>query len=302
MRPSIFSDDNPFAQLALTILTCLSCLFLAVSIGSMFSFLFFHVHPADLQMELANAKNIPLQKFFQAVQGIGFFIVPSIILGYAFSGNSTNYLKLNQLPAGYKFILVVLVMLVSIPVINMIAGLNSMIKFPQSMSGVQNYIDQTSKTYNTITESFMKVNTLQGLGINLLIVAIIPALGEEFLFRGVFQRIFSNWTRNAHWGIVISAFIFSAIHIEFYGFFPRWILGIMFGYFLLWSGSIWLPILAHFINNGIAVITYYLISNGTINEKMADIGSTSDILPITISCFIFMGVGIYYLYKRRVTS
>jgi len=302
MRPSIFSDDNPFAQLALTILTCLSCLFLAVSIGSMFSFLFFHVHPADLQMELANAKNIPLQKFFQAVQGIGFFIVPSIILGYAFSGNSTNYLKLNQLPAGYKFILVVLVMLVSIPVINMIAGLNSMIKFPQSMSGVQNYIDQTSKTYNTITESFMKVNTLQGLGINLLIVAIIPALGEEFLFRGVFQRIFSNWTRNAHWGIVISAFIFSAIHIEFYGFFPRWILGIMFGYFLLWSGSIWLPILAHFINNGIAVITYYLISNGTINEKMADIGSTSDILPITISCCIFMGVGIYYLYKKRVTS
>ena len=302
MRPSIFNDDNPFAQLALTILTCLSCLFLAVSIGSMFSFLFFHVHPADLQMELANAKNIPLQKFFQAVQGIGFFIVPPIILGYAFSGNSTNYLKLNQLPAGYKFILVVLVMLVSIPVINMIAGLNSMIKFPQSMSGVQNFIDQTSKTYNTTTESFMKVNTLQGLGINLLIVAIIPALGEEFLFRGVFQRIFSNWTRNAHWGIVISAFIFSAIHIEFYGFFPRWILGIMFGYFLLWSGSIWLPILAHFINNGIAVITYYLISNGTINEKMADIGSTSDILPITISCFIFMGVGIYYLYKKRITT
>jgi uncharacterized protein len=302
MRPSIFSDDNPFAQLALTILTCLSCLFLAVSIGSMFSFVFFHVHPADLQMELANTKNIPLQKFFQAIQGIGFFIVPAIILGYAFSGNSTNYLKLNQIPEGYKFILVVLVMLVSIPVINMIAGLNSMIKFPQSMSGVQNYIDQTSKTYNTITESFMKVSTLQGLGINLLIVAIIPALGEEFLFRGVFQRIFSNWTRNAHWGIVISAFIFSAIHIEFYGFFPRWILGIMFGYFLLWSGSIWLPILAHFINNGVAVITYYLISNGTINEKMADIGSTSDILPITISCCIFMGVGIYYLYKKRITS
>jgi len=118
----------------------------------------------------------------------------------------------------------------------------------------------------------------------------------------VFQRIFSNWTQNPHWGIFISAFIFSAIHFEFYGFFPRLILGMMFGYFLYWSGSIWLPILAHFVNNGIAVITFYLISSGRLNEKMADIGSTSDILPITISCCIFMGAGIYYLYKKRVNA
>ncbi|HEY4789276.1 MAG TPA: CPBP family intramembrane glutamic endopeptidase, partial [Bacteroidales bacterium] len=173
------------------------------------------------------------------------------------------------------------------------------IRLPQSMSDIQNYIDQTSKTYQTITESFMKVNTLQGLASNLLIVAIIPALGEEFLFRGVLQCIFSNWTRNVHWGILISSFVFSAIHMEFYGFFPRWILGIMFGYFLIWSGSLWLPILAHFLNNAIAVITYYLISNGLIKENMADIGSTTDFLPFTIICCLFTGAGIYLLYKKK---
>ena len=140
------------------------------------------------------------------------------------------------------------------------------------MSAIQQYIDQTSKTYETITESFMKGNSFMGLLENLLVIALIPALAEEFLFRGVFQRIFINWTRNPHWGIIITSFIFSVIHLEFYGFFPRWLLGILFGYMLLWSGSIWLPIIAHFLNNGIAVITYFLINNGRVNTKMADIG------------------------------
>lgn len=302
MRFPLFSDDNPFAQLALTILTCFTCLFLAASFGSMLSFIFFHVHPADLQNEITNQQNIPLQKFFQAVQGIGLFIIPSLILGKLFSGSATGYLNLNQAPKVNQLILIVLVMIFSIPVINLIAGLNSMIKLPQSMSDAQHYIDQASKTYEKITESFMKVSSIQGLMLNILIIAVIPAIGEEFLFRGVLQRIFSNWTRNPHMGIIISGFIFSAFHFEFYGFFPRWILGIMFGYFLLWSGTIWLPILAHFINNCLAVVTFYLISNGVLNEKMADIGSTSDILPFTLIASIFMGIAIYYLYKKRSTA
>jgi membrane protease YdiL (CAAX protease family) len=301
MKPSMFSDDNPLAQLALTILTCLSCLFLCVSIGSFFSFLIYHVHPADLQLELQNPANISLQKFFQSVQGIGLFIIPAIILGYAFSGNGFGYLKLDKAPAKLNILLVLIITFSSIPVINLIAGFNSMIRLPEFMPGAQQYIDQTSKTYQTVTESYMKANSISGIAVNLLIIAIIPAFGEEFLFRGVFQRIFTNWTRNPHWGILIASFIFSAIHMDFYGFFPRWILGIMFGYFLLWSGSIWLPVLAHFLNNAIAVIVFYLISNGKLNEKMADIGSTYDILPFTIICSVFMGAGIYYLYKKRTT-
>ena len=301
MRPSIFNDDNPFAQLALTIFTCLICLLLAFSIGTFLSSYIFDIHPQDIQLELSNTKNIPLQKFFQAIQGVGFFVIPSIILAIVFSGSAANYLQTNRLPLGYFFIVVLLVMIFSIPVINLIASLNSMIRLPNFMAGVQHSMDEASKTYQTITESYMKVQTLKGLGINLLVVAIIPAVGEELLFRGVIQRIFSNWTRSAHWGIIISAFIFSAFHVEFYGFFPRWILGIMFGYFLFWSGSMWLPIFGHFVNNATAVITFYLISKGTINEKMADVGSKSDVLPLTILSLLLTVTGIYIIYKKRKT-
>lgn len=300
MKPPMFTDDKPLAQLVLTIITCLSCLFLFFTIGSFLSYLIYHIHPSDVPVELQNPNNIPLQKFFQSVEGIGFFMVPAIVLGYAFSGNGFSHLKLNKTPKGKSVLWVLIIAISSIPVVNFIAGLNSMIKFPQSMAGIQQYIDQTSKTYETITESFMKGNSFMGLLENLLVIALIPALAEEFLFRGVFQRIFINWTRNPHWGIIITSFIFSVIHLEFYGFFPRWLLGILFGYMLLWSGSIWLPIIAHFLNNGIAVVTYFLINNGRANTKMADIGSTFDILPFTIICGAIMAASIYFLYKRRI--
>ncbi len=69
-------------------------------------------------------------------------------------------------------------------------------------------------------------------------------------------------------GIWVSAILFSALHMQFYGFFPRMLLGAFFGYLLLWSGSLWLPIIAHFVNNCVAVIFYYLKFNGI---KVVDI-------------------------------
>lgn len=299
MRALFFNDENPVGQLSITILTCLCCLFIFSFFASVVAYFFYHVHPRDLQMELENLNNVSLQKFFQGVQGIGLFIVPALIVGKLFSGRSFDYLKMNVLPLSYKFFLVFVIVISSIPAIDWLSKLNSMIRLPNSMAGMQNYIDQTSKLYQTISESFMKGSSIQGLFLNLLIIAIIPALGEEFLFRGVFQRIFTNWTRNPHWGIFISAFFFSLIHMEFYGFIPRLLLGMMFGYFLLWSGSIWLPVLAHFINNGVAVLLFYLISNGFINEKMAETGSFSDTLPFTILSFIIMVAGLFFLFRTR---
>jgi hypothetical protein len=107
-------------------------------------------------------------------------------------------------------------------------------------------------------------------------IAFLPAIGEELLFRGVIQRIFTSWTRNQHWGIWISAILFSALHMQFYGFIPRVFLGVLFGYLLVWSGSIWLPIIAHFINNAVAVVAMYLIDKGLLSQEIEEIGTTSD--------------------------
>jgi hypothetical protein len=115
-----------------------------------------------------------------------------------------------------------------------------------------------------VTKAFLVMNGIGDLIINLIIIAIIPAIGEELLFRGVLQRQINIWSKNGHLAVWIAAFVFSAIHLQFYGFLPRLILGALFGYFYLWSNNLWVPIIAHFINNASAVmISYYMGSPET---------------------------------------
>lgn len=103
----------------------------------------------------------------------------------------------------------------------------------------------------------------------MLLIALVPAIGEELLFRGVFQRLFTEWFRNIHWGIWISAILFSAIHFQFFGFLPRLFLGVIFGYLLELTSSMWVPIVAHFVNNLTGVIIAFFISpDSVINQPI----------------------------------
>jgi len=142
--------------------------------------------------------------------------------------------------------------------------------------GIETWMKNAEEQAGELTEAFLKVETVGGLLFNIFMIAFLPAIGEELLFRGVIQRIFTRWTQNVHWGIWISAILFSALHMQFYGFIPRMLLGVLFGYLLVWSGSMWLPIIAHFINNGVAVVIMYLVDKELLNPELEVIGSTSD--------------------------
>ena len=109
--------------------------------------------------------------------------------------------------------------------------------------------------------------------VNILIIAVIPALGEELLFRGVIQQLFLKWNGKVHLSIWLTAFIFSAVHMQFLGFFPRLILGAVLGYMLVWSGSLWLPIIAHFTNNAFAVVVTYFIGVNKVDPSIESMGS-----------------------------
>jgi membrane protease YdiL (CAAX protease family) len=300
MERSAFNDNYPLAQFGLTIIVAF-CVAIILTIASMLiASPIFGMSIKDLASPeiLYQPQNINAFKFLQLFQSIALFVVPSFILGKIFAGNSIEYLKLDKAPDKTRWALASIIILTAIPVINWIAELNSMIKLPDFMSGIQQYIDTTSKAYQTAMDAFMNISNLKGLAINLLVVALVPAIGEELLFRGILQRIFINWTRNIHWGIVIAAFIFSAFHFEFYGFFSRWLLGIMFGYMLVWTGSLWVPILAHFINNALAVIIYYLIHVKVLSEKMADVGANRESMYYTIICGIVSAHCMYVLYQK----
>ncbi len=129
-----------------------------------------------------------------------------------------------------------------------------------------------------------------------IVVAVLPAIGEEIVFRGMIQNDFYRATRNAHLSIWISAFLFSAIHLQFYGFFPRMFLGALFGYLYFWSGNLWMPVLAHFVNNGFTLVSLYLYDKGAIAIDMENTQPTlwQVLFSIVFSAFLLYAFKNFY--------
>jgi len=205
---------------------------------------------------------ISLLKYFQVIQSIGLFIIPPVIIGYLFEGDPWNYLNLTKKNEFKIYVLAFFCIMVISPFISYVGTINNHMTFPSAISGIENWMKNMEDAADLMIKRFIQTNSLGGISFNILMIAIIPAIGEEFLFRGVLQKIFTLLTKNYHWGIWITAFIFSALHFQFFGFIPRMILGALFGYLLVFTGSLWIPVFCHFINNLTGVIFLYLEKNG----------------------------------------
>lgn len=279
MSVTAFREMKPFSQLMFSAFVILVS-FLVFILISMLAVIPLFGLDSMLNITTLNNLNDPetmrLLKYFQVVQSIGLFIIPPFILGWLFYGNPNDYLFLNRKVSAASTLFVVVMVFFILPFINFIGEWNNQMHFPEWLSDVENWMKNTEERAAELTEAFLKVETTGGLLFNIFMIAFLPAIGEELLFRGVIQRIFTNWTRSYHWGIWISAILFSALHIQFYGFVPRLILGVLFGYLLVWSGSIWLPVIAHFFNNAFAVTAMFLIDHNILNPEVEDIGSTAE--------------------------
>lgn len=248
--------------------------------------------------DFSDPESICFLKYFQVIQSIGAFIVPPFIVAWLFQGRIANYLFLNRKAPFPSFLLVILLIIIASPAINYIGSLNAEMSFPQWLSGLESRMRAAEDKAAELTEAFLNVKTTSGFLFNLFMIALLPALGEELLFRGVVQKIISNWTKSAHWGIWISAALFSALHLQFYGFVPRLLLGVMFGYMLVWSGSMWLPIAAHFANNAAAVIVFRLAGQNKISPEIEEIGTTPESFYLVIISFALSCALLYFLKKQ----
>lgn len=278
MAFTAFRDMKPFPQLMFSVFVILVSFLAFMLVSMLLAIPVFGLGSLlDLPAvnDLSNPESLRILKYFQVIQAIGLFIVPPIILGWLFSGKIREYLFLNKSISFETIFLVIVLMFFASPFVNFIGDLNARMAFPEWLSGVENWMRNSEEKAEQLTRAFLKVDSYGGLAFNLFMIAFLPAIGEEFLFRGVIQRIFTKMTKSHHWGIWISAILFSALHIQFYGFVPRMLLGVMFGYLLVWSGSMWLPMLAHFLNNGIAVVAMFLIDKEMVKPELEEIGSTS---------------------------
>jgi membrane protease YdiL (CAAX protease family) len=224
--------------------------------------------------------------FYQFFNQLGVFFVPVFIFLFFVTDNRSKYLQADKKPKGISVFIAVLMIYSILPFINYLTVINSELSLPHSFWKIEQWMRNSQNQADRITKMFLSVRSTGGLMLNLLIVALVPALGEELLFRGVMQPLLSRITRNIHWGVIITSLLFSAMHMQFYGFLPRFVLGLLLGYLLVFSKNLWLPVTAHFVNNASSVIIFYLHYNGYIKISMDDFGATSNTVYITGSFLI----------------
>lgn len=116
-----------------------------------------------------------------------------------------------------------------------------------------------------IVESMMSTDSVLGLLGNLLVVALIPAVCEEVFFRAGIQNLLQKWVKNPHLAIWLTAIIFSLGHGEVFSFMPRFVLGALLGYLYVYGGSLLPNMMAHFVNNALVVVLYWLVARGVID-------------------------------------
>ena len=255
MRPS--EQRHPFTALVLLIAIALGSLvffiFLAQLVGS-------QIYGLDIFSAMQNGTaTLEMQKLFISFYSFGAFIVPPFIYARIRSKTPFSYLDIRIARPLLLFVLTLAIMLCAKPFLEWTIYFNQQMKLPAFMGPVETWMKYKEIEAELLTKQLLVMTSSKDLIINLAIIAVIPAIGEELIFRGCLQKIFTTWTNNPHAGIWIAAILFSAIHFQFYGFIPRMLLGALFGYVFFYSKSILIPILGHFFNNASAVIAAYIL-------------------------------------------
>ena len=265
--------------------TKLSILFLIM----IFGYLLFQVFIALFMPE-----SVVSQKWAQGFFQISCFLLPGLLFAKLDSNNIFRYLGLRSSINRQMTLLVLCIMIFILPLIVYSSHLNKEIIFALSdffPNMVNNFEGKEEIINNTIKEFLIMENELH-LVINLLLMAFLPSICEEIIFRGIIQKKF-ELISNPHIAIIITSIVFSAIHMQFISFLPRMFLGVLLGYLFYYSKNLWMPIIAHFVNNSIAILgSYFIIDSRNENINNSEINISVVFLSAVVVIMFF------YLYVR----
>ena len=235
-------------------------------------------------------------RYLLIIQDISLFILPSSIIMVMMKPEFAKRLHELKLPLLKEIGLVIVLAFCIFPVTSFTGQINSAMHFPDWLSGVEKWMEEKEDYANSIINQALFAPSFAMMILNLFIIAILPAVGEEFFFRGVLQKILIRLFKSGHVAIWVTAFIFSAIHFQFFGFVPRFILGLIFGYLFFWSGTLWLPVISHFINNAVPVIMAYIQGMEKFN---APTDTPSWKLALALPLPVAIGLVILFYFRNR---
>lgn len=242
--------------------------------------------------------------WLQTAQSIATFVLPPILCALLwYKGQWKEWLHLSNSSTKWSYgALCALLMIIALPGLNLLSQLNQQITFPESLAGLEAKLRAMEEATLVVTEQFVRTENAGQFLATLFVVAILPAFGEELTFRALLINFFKGNNSKLKIAIWVSAILFSAVHMQFFGFFPRMLLGALFGYMLAWSGSLWLPIVMHLTNNALAVIMYNVMYWNGLDSTGADTFGYGDTLWVGILSLILTGVGIFFLRKMLLKN
>ena len=290
----ILQDKSESSKLWYFVLLVFISSFIGIILSSIIS-------PTEADILLEENKN--KLKISQFIASVFIFIIPCILLSYFSTKESFNIFGFKSELKRQNILLILFMMIFIQPFVVFCMQLNA--SFLHSVSDyipkIYNQMELMEDKAVELTNYFLRMNSPIDLLFNLFLIALIPSIGEELFFRGIVQKKLGNILKSPHVAVTITSFIFSAIHMQFFGLLPRFLLGVILGYLFFYSGNLWTSVLAHFINNAMGVLLMYSAFSENLNPDITNIESTE------ISLFqAFFSVSVvllfFYLYKQINTN
>lgn len=267
----IREENSPFVQLLILVIYAVIAVIVVsiASIGIIYLIYGPEIFSNMNWMTGAESRYLPAQRILISAQQIGLFLVPALLLVKTEGGKINGFYGFKRPDPGLVLI-VLLLMAAALPVLEWVASLNQHMVFPEALKGIERWMKAAEEQAMETTKALLKMESAGSFLLNIGMIALLPALAEELMFRAALQRIFGRMWNSPHLAIWFSAFVFSAIHMQFYGFLPRLLLGAGFGYLYFWSGSLWYAVFAHFINNAYAVCAAWYMQKNNIPLSETD--------------------------------
>lgn len=275
---------------------------LAVLFGSFFILLLFSslLNVILNAFPLVNSRdNALLSSLFQSILA---FCIPSLILAKFSSQHPLRWLKLAKTPQLKAIIGVIIVYFISMPAMEWLIEWNNNISLPESMKSLENTLREWEEANNAVSEMLLNAHGFIPVLTGLLIIGVATGFSEELFFRGGLQGIFVRSSIGKSAAVWCTAIIFSALHFQFFGFIPRLLMGVFFGYILIWNDNLWIPIFAHILNNSFVVITaavFGVSQISTINDNIPYSGIYLPIVSLAMTVMFFILFRKFFFYSHK---
>jgi membrane protease YdiL (CAAX protease family) len=259
---------NPFSQLALLLAFCGAGIIVSSIITGIIGNIVLHVQLKDLADALLKPENVQVSRLLQVLTTFFIMALPAFMVTAINGGNAVERIGFNEVMSGSQVLIVVFMVITGFFISGALSELNQMIPITKSAT---NYFQKLENEYNKQVMVLGNMKSTADFILSMIVLALVPAIFEEMLFRGTLQQIMIALTRNAFAGILITSIFFSAVHLSYYGFLPRLFLGIMLGYIFYFGKNLWLSIIAHFLNNAYSLAVMFALSrSGKLNMEALD--------------------------------